>query len=263
LLFEGYRVPVRTHVYVDGFNLYCGATKGTPYKWLNIKELVRQLIPADHDINKIKYFTARVSGAHDPDTPRRQAIYLNALRSIPEMEIHFGNFLSKTIWRPVMNLPVGGHTIGCPTPAVLPIGTHAVALLREQLIVGNYPPRGQARPNNATLAPLPDSVKVEVHTMEEKGSDVNLAVHLLNDAWKDLYDAAVVLSVDTDLTAPIRMVTQERRKVVYLCAPARRPPSRKLTTVSTYIRHIHRANLARAQLPDPIPGTTIRKPPSW
>jgi hypothetical protein len=179
------------------------------------------------------------------------------------MEIHFGNFLSKTIWRPVMNLPVGGHTIGCPTPAVLPIGTHAVALLREQLIVGNYPPRGQARPNNATLAPLPDSVKVEVHTMEEKGSDVNLAVHLLNDAWKDLYDAAVVLSVDTDLTAPIRMVTQERRKVVYLCAPARRPPSRKLTTVSTYIRHIHRANLARAQLPDPIPGTTIRKPPSW
>ena len=26
--------PKRTHVYVDGFNLYFGALRGTPYKWL-------------------------------------------------------------------------------------------------------------------------------------------------------------------------------------------------------------------------------------
>lgn len=34
---------------------------------------------------------------------------------------------------------------------------------------------------------------------EEKGSDVNLAVHLLNDAWLDHYDCAVVVSNDSDL----------------------------------------------------------------
>jgi hypothetical protein len=28
-----------THVYIDGFNLYYGALKKTPYKWLNIKRL--------------------------------------------------------------------------------------------------------------------------------------------------------------------------------------------------------------------------------
>lgn len=254
---------LRTNVYVDGFNLYYGATKGTPYRWLNIKELVRLLIPPDHTINKIKYFTARVSGATDPDTPRRQAIYLNALRTLPEIEIHFGNFLSKTIWRAVMNLPVGGHTISSPSPAILPVGTHDVASLSQCLAVSNYPPKGQRRPKNSAAVPAANAVKAEVHTMEEKGSDVNLAAHLLNDAWKDLYDAAVVISNDTDLTAPLRMVTQERKKTVFLVCPARRPASPKLVTVSTYVRHIHRATLAAAQFPDAVPGTTIRKPSTW
>jgi hypothetical protein len=31
---------MRTWEYVDGFNLYYGAVKGTPYKWLNPVELV-------------------------------------------------------------------------------------------------------------------------------------------------------------------------------------------------------------------------------
>jgi len=30
---------------------------------------------------------------------------------------------------------------------------------------------------------------------EEKGSDVNLAVHVLNDAWRDVYDCAVIVSI--------------------------------------------------------------------
>ena len=42
--------------------------------------------------------------------------------------------------------------------------------------------------------------------MEEKGSDVNLSAHLLNDVWKGLFDAAAVISNDTDLVTPIRMV---------------------------------------------------------
>ena len=55
--------------------------------------------------------------------------------------------------------------------------------------------------------PLPNAVIAEFHTMEEKGSDVNMAAHLLNDAWQDLFESAVVISNDTDLVVPIRMVT--------------------------------------------------------
>ena len=36
---------VRITVYVDGFNLYYGAVKGTPFKWLNLVQLARQLVP--------------------------------------------------------------------------------------------------------------------------------------------------------------------------------------------------------------------------
>jgi len=77
---------MRTFVYVDGFNLYYGAVKGTPFKWLNIVELAKQVLPASHIVERVKYFTARVSGADDPDAPKRHA-YLLALKTLPEVEI--------------------------------------------------------------------------------------------------------------------------------------------------------------------------------
>ena len=63
--------------------------------------------------------------------------------------------------------------------------------------------------------------------MEEKGSDVNLAVHLSDDAWKELFDAALVIPNDTDLVTPIQMVTTERKKPVFVVCPRRwqRPQS--------------------------------------
>jgi hypothetical protein len=48
----------RTIIYIDGFNLYYGAVKGTPHKWLNLQryfEMIRQ----NDDVVAIKYFTAR------------------------------------------------------------------------------------------------------------------------------------------------------------------------------------------------------------
>ena len=41
---------------------------------------------------------------------------------------------------------------------------------------------------------------------EEKGSDVNLAVHILNDCWLDKYDCAVIVSNDSDLAESLRLI---------------------------------------------------------
>ena len=57
--------------------------------------------------------------------------------------------------------------------------------------------------------------------MEEKGSDVNRAAHLLNDAWQSLFEASVVVSNDTDLVTPIRMVTRERKWPVFVLCSGR------------------------------------------
>lgn len=52
---------MKTWAYIDGFNLYYGAVKDTPYRWLDLSRMCQLLLPG-HQIAKIKYFTARVSG---------------------------------------------------------------------------------------------------------------------------------------------------------------------------------------------------------
>jgi hypothetical protein len=99
--------------------------------------------------------------------------------------------------------------------------------------------------------------------MEEKGSDVNLAAHLLNDAWKGAFDVAAVISNDTDLVTPIQMVSVERQKPVFVICPGRWQMPPQLERVASFTRHIRKSMLQAAQFPDPIPGTTIKKPTSW
>ena len=99
---------MRANVYVDGFNLYYGALKHTQYRWLNLAKLCRLLLPGDK-LNRIRYFTARVeSRPNDPQQPQRQQTYLRALRTIPNLTIHEGRFLSSGVRMPLANPPATG-----------------------------------------------------------------------------------------------------------------------------------------------------------
>lgn len=60
--------------------------------------------------------------------------------------------------------------------------------------------------------PRPGPTVVKVIKVEEKGSDVNLASHLLLDAFQGNFDVAAVLSNDSDLVEPVRIVTQQPTK---------------------------------------------------
>lgn len=40
---------MRAYVYVDGFNLYYRALRGTTYKWLNIRALAESLLSPEDD----------------------------------------------------------------------------------------------------------------------------------------------------------------------------------------------------------------------
>lgn len=60
---------------------------------------------------------------------------------------------------------------------------------------------------------------VNVLKTEEKGSDVNLAVQLVNDAWQNKFDCAVVCSNDGDLADAVRIVRRERHKSVVITVP--------------------------------------------
>lgn len=92
---------MKTFVYVDAFNLYFGAVRGTSYKWLDIDQLCRILLPR-HEIIQIKYFTARVNARpSDPNQPTRQATYLRALSTIPHLTIYYGHFLTHIVKMPL------------------------------------------------------------------------------------------------------------------------------------------------------------------
>ena len=207
---------MRTFVYVDGFNLYYGALKGTPWKWLDLPALFARVLQPHHDILKVKYYTARVSGTlADPSKSQRQDVYLRALRRYrPEVVMYFGHFLNHAVRAPLAQ-PVGN--------------------VRTATVIKT----------------------------EEKGSDVNLAVHLLNDGWLDVYDCAVVVSNDSDIAEAMRLVQQQHGKRIGLVTPGNRGVSRQLLAHADFARRIRTGGLQQAQLPDPIPGTNIRKPSRW
>lgn len=212
----GTRPIVRTNVYVDGFNLYFGCLKGTPYRWLNIAAMCRLSLPANYQVNRIRYFTALVSPRPtNPQVHIRQQALLRALATLPNFHIHYGSYLSGIKRRPLAS-PVPG------LPAV-----------------------------------------VDVLNTEEKGSDVNLATYLLFDAFNDEYDAAVVVTDDSDLEEPVKIVRHHFKRHVRVLSP--RGQSRVLSRAATRFQRITVAALQGAQFPRTMTDANgiITKPVGW
>ena len=128
---------------------------------------------------------------------------------------------------------------------------------------GRFLPKKIMRP--LVVPPLIGSKYVLVHSTEEKGSDVNLASHLIRDGFKGRFDAAVVVSKDSDLVEPIDIVVKELGLPVGLICPDGAVPS-ELKQVASFVRHIVKTDLAASQFPDPVIGKNgkpIRKPSHW
>jgi uncharacterized LabA/DUF88 family protein len=103
---------------------------------------------------------------------------------------------------------------------------------------------------------------VEVIKVEEKGSDVNLGVHLVHDAAQDVCDCSVVISNDSDLAEALRVAKECYGKTVGVISP-QHPIAADLRENACFFRYIRPRTLARCQLPDPIPNSSIRKPSVW
>ena len=208
---------MKTIVYVDGFNLYYGAVKGTPYKWLNVKTLCELLLPKNQII-RIKYFTAPVTARpSDPDQPNRQQLLFRALQTLPELEIIFGRFLSHEIMMPLAH----------PTP-------------------------GQPR-------------YVQVIKTEEKGSDVNIAAHMINDGYNGLYEVAILVSNDSDLVEPVKIVRNDLKLPVGILNPFVKTPSFDLRKHANFVKPIRTGVLSASQFSPSLKDANgiFYKPPTW
>lgn len=204
--------PTRTIVYIDGYNLYYRAVKGTPYKWLDLFSLARLILPGN-DVVLVKYFTARISGADDPGRPIRQQTFIRAIQAVGSVEVHYGLFAS--------------HIVPRPLPG-----------------------------------PRPRKI-VRVIDTKEKGSDVNLASHLITDAWLNKYDVAVIISNDSDQATAIRLVKDHTHKVVGIVNPDKGRMAAELSRLADFKKQIREKHLIACQMPNCIPGTSLVKPKEW
>lgn len=220
---------MRTVAYIDGFNLYYRMLRDRPdLKWVDPMALVRCLLNAQHHLLRVNYYTARLSArAHDPQAPARQATYLAALSSVPAINVHEGNFMVTEPWMPLA-FPAQGR----PGP-----------------YVWNHP--------------VPEVVKVV--KCEEKGSDVNLASHLVRDAFLNAFDVAVILTNDSDLVEPINVAVKEAGKRVGLLVPVKYP-NKSLASAASFHLHIRPGHIRQSQFPAQIAmadGSLISRPSSW
>ena len=99
MLFDLATTLMKICVYVDAFNLYYGALKGTRYKWLNLEELCQLQFPGD-EIISIQYFTAKLNRRNRPDNSQqvtRQEFYLRALGTISCLEVIEGHYQTNIV----------------------------------------------------------------------------------------------------------------------------------------------------------------------
>ena len=106
---------------------------------------------------------------------------------------------------------------------------------------------------------------VEILDSEEKGSDVNLATHLLLDAARKDMEVALVITDDTDQIEPLRQVKLEFGVEVGVASPRQRPELSRIVRASFY-RPIWPDWLRNHQFPDELTGNdgqVIKRPGTW
>ena len=116
----------RTVAYIDGYNLFYGLLKGTSYKWLDPTRLVSALLRDDHELVSVKYFTSPVKTyPHDTSALDRQKIYIQALTTLPNVEVIQGFYRKDAVLMPV-------HEEECKTCPIAKNGFVKVVKLEEK-----------------------------------------------------------------------------------------------------------------------------------
>ena len=100
----------------------------------------------------------------------------------------------------------------------------------------------------------------------EKMTDVNIAVELMQDGFQDRFDTALLISADSDLVGPAVALQKlfPGKRVVVACPPGRFSAS--LCKAASAHFQIGRATVAKSLLPETVTtssGFALRCPPSW
>ena len=186
---------MRVGIYVDGYNLYYGGRgicgRGVPgWRWLDVRAMASAAITARSGwtpatTSRVVFCTARIKGRSNVSSQHDQDTYLRALVQSGSVDhIELGAYVERTSTAPLATADRRGRPV--ISSANWPI------MIRDA--------GGSDVPGATFMA--------SVARREEKGSDVNVASHLLVDVLTGKVDAAVVVSNDSDLRMPVDVARQ-------------------------------------------------------
>lgn len=230
---------MKTRIYIDGYNLYYGCLKGTPYKWLDLCKLFYNHIlpssshqPQTYNDLSIKYFTADIVGkaARSEDSLKDQQTYHRALQ-----------FSQQEAQLDIIK------------------GYYAINQIRAFKVDQDNPKKP---PNECEY--------VNVWKLEEKQTDVNIAVESLFDVMTDdSIEQVVFVTNDTDLASALNKIKSLNKVKIGLVIPTSdsvRMPNEKLDKLADWTRrNISEDELKASQLQRVIQGgrKPATKPIGW
>lgn len=224
-------------VYIDGYNFYYGRLRNTSYKWLDVVKLfensiVRAQLP-DTKIVKVKFFTADA-----------MANFSSHGKLGPQMQLRYHRAL-EALYPDKLQIIKGYHSA-------------------ETATMPKY-----IDDNSGGIVDKNDSHKV--WRLNEKQTDVNIALHLYRDAQQAIANNLVICSADSDLVPALKMIRMDgfpvRIGIVIPKSPSNpRPPNAQLSKLADWTRsHIRDEELSASQLPNRVPTRKkpIIKPEYW
>ena len=229
----------KTAVYVDGYNLYYGRLRGTAFKWLDLPVLFDLLLsvqdPAS-EVEAVKFFSA----------PALARFASHGQESTDAQDSYHRALLMRHPDR--FSIKLGAHSMD---------------------------PNGSLMPAYIEGAKYDRAVKTRVWRLEEKRTDVNIAMAMYRDACKGAYNQVVLCSNDSDAEPVLEALREDFPQLTIGVVSPVRPsgdPTLSRRHSSSLARHAHwvrryilDAELSQAQLPPIVPTRKkpIRKPPHW
>ena len=230
---------MRTAVYIDGYNLYYGRLRDSDFKWLDVVALFESIIKVQHSnasVNAVKLFTAH---------------------ALAKFATHGqDSVIAQHAYHRALQARY-------PDRVEITLGSHS------------HDKTGTLLPTFTPGAPYDRNLRSRVWKIEEKQTDVNIAIAMYRDASKGLFDQQVICTNDSDAEPTLRAIREDFPLITLGVITPIRPASDddRARSISASLkrhahwtrRHILDAELAAALLPDQVPTKKkpIKRPVHW
>lgn len=221
---------MKTIVYIDGFNLYFGLLKNTSFKWLNLPTLITEIV-------KIQNPNSNVEKIKYFTAPVKANFSIHKEKA-PQSQNHYHR-------------------------ALLSVSDNKLEIINGYFDIDMSSPVLYSNPVDLNN-------RVNTWKLEEKQTDVNIAIEMYRDAAKGAVKQQVLVSSDSDIIPALRYIKKDFSDIdLGLILPRKKQNKRrnsKLSQVTDWTRnHINDDELEKHQLPNMVPThkKPIYKPKYW